>query len=145
MDEWADVSYEVATERLTALVEQLVAARDAVTTAQRRVAAISKMIEAHVELYPALEDLLPQDFDAEEPRPRGAEAVFEVLPREWRTVPGVLALLENRGWAPVSVNPANAVRTALERLVAAKRIEKARSTQNEVIYRKPDIDDEEPF
>jgi hypothetical protein len=147
----AQLSIPTADEARTevdAMLVQLTEARNAVAASERRVAYVRKSIEALIELHPELEDLLPEELDSEGPRPRGAEAVFEVLESDWETVPSVVNLLERRGWAPVSSNPANAVRTALERLVAAKRIEKGRTDRKEVVYRKKKDGydyDEEPF
>ena len=106
------------------------------------------MIAAVIEMFPAAEDVLPEDLDDDdEPRPRGAEAVRRILaetPDRWFSVQQVLAALVHRGWGPESSNPANATRTALERLVEAGVIEKMRSTKGPVIY-KYEKPDEEPF
>src|ERR1700680_4520599 len=110
-----DVTEEQATESVRQLLEQLAEARSTVEVAQRRVAGLRKLIDGLVEIFPALEDSLPDDLDgAEAPRPRGAVAATQVLaahPGHWYTVSAVLHLLDERGWAPESANPANAVRT----------------------------------
>jgi hypothetical protein len=53
-------------------------------------------------------------------RPRGAEAAQQILmstPNKWFSVDMVVSDLGYRGWLPDSPQPANAVRTALERLI----------------------------
>lgn len=136
------------------LVDQLDKARAEAERSQRRVAGLRKMIDALVEMFPAAEDVLPEALDDdEEPRPRGAEAIRRVLAEReghWYTVAGVVDALEKRDWLPNSSNPANAVRTALERLVEAKVLRKGRSAQGSVVYSyskpAPDYDyGEEPF
>jgi len=143
-------SEEAASETLSQLLDQLVMIQQVIDGATRRVAGLRKMVEALVEMFPALEDKLPEDFDENEPaRPRGAAAAITVLRENagnWFTVVGVLNLLERHEWVPKSSNPANAVRTALERLVEQGAIKKNRSTEGAVIYRVENYtDDEEPF
>lgn len=143
-----------AAETLVAqLVAQLTATRAEEDRLQRRAVGIRKMIDGLVEMFPATEDLLPENLDDdEEPRPRGAEAVRRALDEhagEWYAVPHVADLLARRGWLPNSSKPSNAVRTALERLVEQGDIEKGRSTEGIVIYRRPEPPKydtgEEPF
>lgn len=147
----SDLTDEAARETVEQLLIQLDHTRRAVELQQRRAAGIRKLIDGLVEMVPALEDLLPEDLDDdEEPRPRGAEAVRRILVDKagvWCAVAGVVDMLDRKGWTPQSTNPANAVRTALERLVEAKTIEKSRSTEGAVIYRHPKSGgyDEEPF
>lgn len=135
------LNIEQASYQLTRLLEQLTEARLIIENGQRRAAGIVKMAEGLVELFPSLEDLLPEDLNADEPpRPRGAAAVLRTLisdaEGQWLTVGEVVGLLNRRDWLPQSSNPNNAVRTALERLVESKKIEKARSQgDNAVIYR----------
>lgn len=137
------------------LLSQFEEAREVTRASERRAAGIRKMIYGLVEMFPAIEDLLPEDLDDEDrPRPRGAEAVLRVLEDDagtWFTVSSVVAMLSRKGWLPDSSNPPNAVRTALERLVDRKAISKSRSTDENVIYSvKPPPayvggGDEEPF
>lgn len=123
------------------LVRELRSARDAVTAAERRVSGLRKMIDALCELYPAVEDGLPDDLDDEEqPRPRGAEAVRRVLAASRGngfTVQGLVELLAMRGWLPDSPVPANAVRTSAERLVERGDVRKIRSDSGTVSYMMP--------
>lgn len=130
-----------ATRLTRELLAQWDDANRAVDREQRRAIGIRKMIDGLVEMFPAVEDILPEDLDDEdEPRPRGSAAVQRVLaesPSDWFTVPSVVSLLDRRGWAPNSSNPANAVRSALERLVETGGVEKIRSTAGQVIYRHP--------
>ena len=140
------------------LVRQLESARQSVDQAERRVAGLRKLIEAVVEIYPAAEDELPDDLDDErEPRPRGAEAVRRVLADRagnWYRLPVIVDMLDEQGWLPASGNPTNAVRSAAERLIATRVLEKERAEgDGAVIYRypkppadpPPGYDDEEPF
>lgn len=141
----SDLTEESAREAMEQLLAQLENSRRAVDLYKRQAAGIRKMIDGLVEIVPALEDLLPEDLDDdEEPRPRGAEAVRRVLIErggEWLTVPAVVNRLERNNWMPKSSNPANAVRSALERLVEIEVAEKERSGEGAVIYRYK----EEPF
>ena len=137
------------------LVAQLRHAREDIDKLERQVAGIRKMIDGLVEMYPVTEDVLPEDLDPEDPpHPRGAEAVLRVLREvagEWYTVPHIVQRLDAKDWLPRSSNPPNAVRTALERLLEQRAVEKSRSTTDQVIYRVPVTEprgygyDEEPF
>ena len=93
----SELTPEGAEELVIQLVVELTQARVAVDEHQRRAIGIRKMIDGLVEMFPATEDLLPEDLDDdEEPRPRGAEAVRRVLvdrPTDWLTVPMVVDLL----------------------------------------------------
>ena len=139
-----------ALKAVSDLLDELLTARRAMDLAQRRAAGLRKMIEAVVEMFPAAEDLLPEDLDgSDEPRPRGAEAVRRVLLADrgvYYSVPGLVTLLAQRNWLPDSASPANAVRTAAERLVDQGVIQKTRSIDDAVIYGYPGrYDGEEPF
>ncbi len=134
------------------LLAQLLDTRNAVERLQRREVGIRKVLDGVIEMFPAVEDLLPEDLDDDnEPRPRGAEAVRRVLagdPDTWYTVTAVVGALRMREWLPNSSNPSNAVRTALERLVDSKKVRKDRTDKGLVVYRHlegPTYDDEEPF
>jgi hypothetical protein len=140
---------EAAAQLLSDLLKQLAGEREEAQRAERRAEGIRKVIDGLVEMFPALWEMLPEDLDGdEETRPRGSEAVRRVLLEnrgDWFTVGGVVGLLGQQGWGPTSKSPANAVRTALERLVERDDIEKTRSTKGAVIYRLPEPDSEEPF
>ncbi|HVL03399.1 MAG TPA: hypothetical protein VM386_03065 [Acidimicrobiales bacterium] len=139
MDDLSNVTEAGSAELLKKLLSHLTGVREQLDAYERRAAGLRKMIAGVVEMYPALEDLLPEDLDADdEPRPRGAEAVRRVLAdnsENWFTVLAMAYQLNQRGWDPDSSKPANAIRTALERLVERKEAEKARSTDGAVIYR----------
>jgi len=126
---------------LTQLLDQLSKARREVERSERLAAGIRKMIDGLVEMFPATEDVLPEDLDDdEEPRPRGAEAVRRVLAEnlgEWYPVPLIVVMLQRHNWTPNSSKPANAVRTALGRLVENGAIEKSHAADGSVIYRHP--------
>jgi hypothetical protein len=148
MDDLTELDLATAGELLQRLVDQLGSARQTIEAAQRRVAGFRKMVDALVEMFPELEDRLPEDLDEDEPsRPRGAMAVYEILQENlnsWYQVGAVVRLLQEKEWMPQSSNPANAVRSALERLHDTGSIEKSRSTAGAVIYRVHEPE-EEPF
>ena len=126
---------------------------------------LTKIINGYVEMFPELARLVDRDalsapLDHDE-TPRGAEAVRIIL-QDQPNVPWLVSelvnALDSRGWLPESTNPANAVRTALERLVAAPESDVVKGTRSgKVIYSyEPDRitdpppyyrgnDDEEPF
>lgn len=137
----ASLEQEDALTVVVQLLDQLATARDEVERMERRAAGIRKVIDGLVEMFPAAEDLLPEDLDPEEdPRPRGAEAVRRVLsshPGTWHTVSSIVNMLDQLDWTPKSSNPSNAVRTALERLHDSAAIEKGRSDRGQVTYRLP--------
>jgi hypothetical protein len=153
-----DVQDLLALDEVTAvpavrhLLVQLTAAEDAVEVAERRAAGIKKLIEAVVEMFPEAEDELPEEFDGiEQPRPRGAEAVKRLLENfrgQYFSVAELVRELDRVGWLPKSSTPANAVRTAAERLVEQEKIEKLRNRDATVTYGIPapsPYDGEEPF
>jgi len=90
--------------------------------AKTRAGALAEIINAYLRAFPELEVIVagwpPEDY----PRtsaPRGAEAVRQVLhesPGTWWYVSELVEKLRERGALPDSDNPANAIRTALERL-----------------------------
>lgn len=132
------------------LLVQLEEAKVEVERAQRRATGLRKVLDGLMEMFPAIEDMLPEDLDGEEDfRPRGAVAVNRVLeaaPTLWFSVDAVLRELQNRRWEPESSHPSNAVRSALERLVEGEIIEKSRSKEGVVVYKvKTPNFDEEPF
>jgi len=91
--------------------------------------------------------------------PKGAEAVRLILqesPNEWFFVSELVQALKARNWLPDSDNPANAVRTTLERLFNTpdSDVKKSRDINDKVIYsyrpddapaEPPSYNDEEPF
>jgi len=140
-------------------------ARKSLTEAQRTIESTKLIIQGLLKRYPDLADSeqeYEESWDAEAERPRGADAVMAVLQVEeerWFTVAELVEELRVRNWLPASEAPANAVRAAVERLVAAKdsNIEKAKF-EDGVNYRYSEPDphpkaavtqyvsyDEEPF
>jgi hypothetical protein len=117
-----------AEEQIKTLGAQLKEAAKTADEANRTVAGITKILQGYAEMFPELaEDIdeitagITTSGEDGNLRPRGGEAVRLILqesPGEWFRVSELLPLLRNRGWLPESENPANAVRTALERLVA---------------------------
>ncbi|HXN61381.1 MAG TPA: hypothetical protein VN886_13105 [Acidimicrobiales bacterium] len=101
---------------------------------QRKLVGLRQIIKGYIALYPDLASMLdnvtlevlnaadePPAEGEQEGRPRGAEAVHLILqehPNEELRVSECVGELRKRGWLPDSDNPANAVRAALERLVA---------------------------
>ncbi|HSH62353.1 MAG TPA: hypothetical protein VK988_22415 [Acidimicrobiales bacterium] len=139
--------------------------RSTAATATRNAAAVSKIIRGYVEMFPELRTLVDEDIlsldqerRAGDDAPKGAEAVRLILQQEpdrWFYVSELVDALDSHGWLPDSENPANAVRTALERLINTpdSDVKKDRNSANKVIYSyRPDdapplqgYDDEEPF
>jgi hypothetical protein len=73
-------------------------------------------------------------------RPRGSEAVLSILlvaEDQWFSVLEVVEALAERSLLPASDNPANAVRTALERLkgTPSSHVHKGRRNSGTVVYR----------
>jgi hypothetical protein len=145
-----DLTEDEAIEVAQKLLAQLEGEAAKVEAGERRMAGIRKWIDGLVEMYPAVEDELPEDFDdAEQPRPRGAQAALRVLmdrPGKAYSVSNIVETLDQYGWAPQSSNPANAVRTALERLVKDGKVWKGKSSRGtgEVIYGYPDPNTKKP-
>lgn len=121
------MQFAEAEMQVRSLATELASQRQIMEDAERKVAGLQKIILGYVEMFPELATL---DINAEvkaaatdtDGRPRGAEAVRSILqdsPGEPFTVSELVGLLRARGWLPESENPANAIRTALERLVAA--------------------------
>lgn len=145
------------------LAAELVGLRATAATATRHAAAVSKIISGYVEMFPELGPLVDEEAlsDSErttdEDAPKGAEAVRVILqeqPDQWFYVSGLVAALRERDWLPDSDNPANAIRTALERLLNTpdSDVKKGRDSKNRVIYSyrpddppPPSYEDEEPF
>jgi len=114
-----------AGEQVRRLTEEWVQQQQLAESSTRQATALSKIIKGYIEMYPELDDLVEDyvlDFSFDRDNaPRGAEAVRLILqdaPNEWLYVSELVERLKARDWLPESDNPANAVRTALERLVA---------------------------
>lgn len=147
------------------LAEQLAEQRQLAESATRKVAGLRTIIRGYVEIFPELEPLVETatagiPLGSDTATPRGAEAVRLILqaqPNVWFVVSELVQGLGQRGWMPDSDNPANAVRTALERLLSSPNsdIVKERRHQSVVYAYMPDRDtdppvpaydsDEEPF
>ena len=162
-----------AREDVLRLVGELREFRYVASAATRNAAAVSKIISGYVEMFPELGALVEADDLADqegtdENSPKGAEAVRLILheePNHWFYVSDLVENLRNRGWLPDSDNPANAVRTALERLINTpdSDVKKGRKASKVVYSYRPDdfprlpqtgpplptpppsYDDEEPF
>jgi len=133
-------------------------AREMVAVGQATFESSQLIIQGILKRFPdlAVEEKAWEDlWETQTERPRGAQAVLSVLQvdeNQWYTVVKMVDVLAERGWLPPeSENPANAVRAALERLVAAKDsdVEKGKTTSGTVMYRyhepeEPSYDDE-PF
>ena len=124
--------------------------------AARQVTGLAKIILGYVEIYPLLTEIVPFEtpeddpfeFDLEPEVPKGAEALLKIMherPDYWFWVSELVDALRERGWLPDSDNPANAVRTACERLIVSEdsAVHKGRGTSGRVVYSyRPDF---EPF
>jgi hypothetical protein len=141
--------------------------RDEATTAlqnaQATIESSQLIIQGIVRRFPELQDSATDwaTFEPPDPveRPRGSEAVLQILQvaeNMWFSISELVAALDERELLPASANPANAVRTAVERLVAAEdsNVEKGRRKNGTVAYRyhepepppaPPGYGDEEPF
>jgi hypothetical protein len=116
-----------AWEILRKLRGELAEANGIVAAAQRRVAALDKLVEGYLELFPGLASTPPPEADqagsnGDGEKRRGQDAVISIMEiienkgRYW-TVKAMVDALAERDWLPDSKgNPANAVRTALDRL-----------------------------
>lgn len=115
----------VEVERLS---KELIDQRRIADTANRAAAGLTTILRGYGQMFPELETVLDAaGVSADEPvageddgTPRGAEAVRRILhatPTRWWLVSELVAALNERGWLPASDNPANAIRTAVERLV----------------------------
>ena len=119
---WDDVVHG----QIVNLAAELAVAEELVERKQREIAGLRKVLAGYAEMFPdnavpILEQLLQEVPAAvDDGRPKGAEAVRQILqdqPEVWFRVSEMIPMLRSKGWLPESENPANAVRTALERLV----------------------------
>lgn len=143
-------------------VKELADQRHLMETATRHASALTKIIAGYVEMFPELQQLVDADVNLlleSDDTPKGAEAVRLILQasaNEWWLVSELVESLRARGWLPDSENPANAVRAALERLLASPDSDIVKSRRgNSVVYGyrpddapptpAPPYGDEEPF
>jgi hypothetical protein len=136
---------------LRTLRSELLEAKRIVGAAQRREAALEKLVSGYLELFPDLAteatvDATPNGHEPEsgERKPRGQEAVLRILSSiEWKgrywTLSAMTQALAERGWLPETKsdtgNPENAVRTALTRLVESNdRVSKGRGATGTFVY-----------
>ncbi len=137
------------------LTDELSQVRTMLVEGRRRAAAISKVVAGYVEMFPELGQLVEEgsllirpERAAEPETPKGAEAVRIVLqsrPTYWWYISELVDELRGRGWLPESDNPANAVRTACERLLNTdgSDVHKGRGSSGKIAYSyRPD---EEPW
>ena len=111
-------------------------ATTALETAQATIESSQLIIQGIVRRFPELKGD-EKDWEPWEPperveRPRGSEAVLQILQvaeNKWHDISDLVAALDSHGLLPNSANPANAVRTAVERLVSAEgaHVEKSRT------------------
>lgn len=120
--------------------------------------ALSRIAGGYLELFGELDDLLaPNDElrfgvppSLSDDTPRGADAVRRILHESmgnYFLVSEIVTELAGRNWLPASDNPANAIRSALERLVATGDSDVRKATKyGKVAYGyDPDEEDAEPF
>lgn len=123
--------------------------------AAREALALRKIIAGYIDMFSELQNVIDADVAtflpaADDTSPKGAEAVRLILhksPNEVFYVSDLVTELRGRGWLPESDNPANAVRTALERLVSTPEadVEKIRYTSGKVGYQYAPDRDREPY
>lgn len=142
-------------------MNELVDQQELAERAVRHAAGLNQIIAGYLRMFPELEDdpMIEQvTLFTAEGAPRGAEAVRIVLqdsPSEPFLVSELVQALNQRDWLPESANPANAIRTAVERLVKSEDsdIIKGESNNGSVVYMyapdraasRPTYSDEEPF
>lgn len=132
-----------AQDILRKLRAELTEANATVAAAQRRVAALDKLVEGYVELFPGLAspESTGQTHAETDERPKGQDAVLKVMEsiefkgRYW-TVSAMVEELTRRDWLPESKgDPGNAVRTALDRLATSGGlVHKGRGEHGVVFY-----------
>lgn len=138
-----------------ALVEQLTAQRELVRSATRKCSGLATIIRGYIEMYPEelgeFREFVEFDWEyGAAPRPAAAPKGADAAGRILQETPGykyyvseVVEALRARDWLPESDNPANAVRAALERLVAStdSDVSKYRTQDGKVVYfYDPDLD-----
>jgi hypothetical protein len=120
---------EQARDQALRLALSAVEQEELAETARRHAAAMRKIVAGYLEMFPELRAEVEEatgravstEDDEESEQPRGAEAVRLILqdsPNAHFSVSELVSILRDRGWLPKSENPANAIRTALERLCA---------------------------
>lgn len=145
---------EQAEPQFRKLVAEWSQQRSLADTATRQAVALDKIIRGYIEMFPQFEsvfedeDFLPLGAESV-PTPRGAEAVRLILQSRpgynwWVTE--LVEALRSRDWLPDSDNPANAVRTALERLLASPESDVTKHKyEGKVVYTyDPDRDPDAP-
>jgi len=117
---------EEALVEIDRLTKEYIERSEVAQRASREAAGLKKIIRAYMDMFPELEDergaLVSEMLTEGDDTPRGVEAVRKILhanPQERLYVSHLVEQLKARGWLPDSENPANAVRTTLERLVAS--------------------------
>jgi hypothetical protein len=118
------VNVDTARIQVEDLSEELERQEERLEAAGRAVSGLKKMIAALYEMFPELKEMVgtPSGVDLDESdAPKGTNALRLILQEQPGTQFYVTELVDElrvRGWLPDSDNPANAVRTAFERLVA---------------------------
>jgi hypothetical protein len=132
-----------ARDLLSRTEQERMDARTQIRSARTTLESCRLIIQGIVKRYPELEseDLGADDgeWELEDERPTGMEAVYRILLASEGSkfsVRGMVAELKSRGWTPNSATPANAVRTALERLRAspATAVSKGTNSDGTVVY-----------
>jgi hypothetical protein len=132
---------EEARDLLRRSQEEYQEANEMIKSAQATIESTQLIIRGILKRYPELAETEQVDgLDLREPPPlRGAEAVLDVLRvNEGKTysVTEMMQALKRQNSLPDSENPAPAVRTALERLLAGgKGVTKSRTAKGTVVYR----------
>lgn len=121
---------EWARQQIGELLPKLALARRIVEDAERHISGIRQILQGFVIVHPDLADEIPAELLLTGPavsNPVGGEAIRLVMRTSLGgafTVSAMVDELRNRGLLPKSDNPANAVRTALQRLVDRGEVHK---------------------
>jgi len=118
------ISEAEAREMLHKFQEARVIAYRDLGHAEGRIQGMTEAIRGLIKAFPDLAEEV-DDVEVEVQvlgRPKGSDAVRQILvsqPNTAFSVNEMVQALNIRGWLPLSENPANAVRVALERVIAA--------------------------
>lgn len=126
------ITEDWARQQIEGLLPRLEMAKAQAAEAERKIAGIREIIRGVLIMYPELAEEVPDDpyLTEQQMAPKGADAIRLIL-REVGgqfTVSMMVDDLRSRHWLPASDNPANPVRTALERLVVAGEVHKHAGT-----------------
>src|SRR5580704_9678535 len=145
------MNLQEATDLLIKTMKEIGDAQERQKEAEATIEGSRLIVQGIFKRYPELVEEVQWagvDEELDETAPRGGEAVLRVLQtyeNRMFSVAEMVNALSERGWVPDSDDPANAVRTALERLRAAKTpgLKKIRK-EGKVLYRYNEPEPEPP-